>query len=499
MTSTPPGWYEDPAGSGRLRYWSGAAWTEHYAVAMAPPPPSTPPLPPATPPGPSTVPSGQSVTVGPDRPGDGRRFLTDLATSASNLLLPDRANLPATADDEAYRTAKGRRLVFTGLTTSAASLLFCPIVGSVIGAALAFAGRETTPAGRRASLGNIPRATYILSLLGILGWFTAIAISAASTPAEQRLASRSAATTTEAPPRTEPTTTSAPTPATTIAVPTDPAALLGALRVAPEHDPGRYDRDAFNYPQGGTDTRGCNTRARVLQRDSTVPAQVDYPGCKVLAGRWVDTYTGATHENPGDVSIDHVVPLKEAYRSGAASWSTATLEAFANDVDRVEALKVIGGSGNAAKGDSDPARWKPPLRTAWPDYARAWLVVKVAYGLTADQAEVDALRDMLITPPPPPPAAPPPTAAAPPPPAPAPATTRRPATTRQPATTQATAPPTPACHPSYKGACLPPNATDVDCAGGKGDGPVYTGRVEVVGPDEYGLDSDGDGDGCENS
>jgi len=53
------------------------------------------------------------------------------------------------------------------------------------------------------------------------------------------------------------------------------------------------------------------------------------------------------------------------------------------------------------------------------------------------------------------------------------------------------------CHPSYTGACLDPNASDYDCAGGSGDGPKYTGRVTVVGPDEYGLDGDGDGIGCE--
>jgi hypothetical protein len=59
-------------------------------------------------------------------------------------------------------------------------------------------------------------------------------------------------------------------------------------------------------------------------------------------------------------------------------------------------------------------------------------------------------------------------------------------------------PPTqPTCHPSYKGACLDPNASDYDCAGGSGDGPKYTGTVQVVGYDEYGLDADGDGWGCE--
>ena len=53
------------------------------------------------------------------------------------------------------------------------------------------------------------------------------------------------------------------------------------------------------------------------------------------------------------------------------------------------------------------------------------------------------------------------------------------------------------CHPSYEGACLDPNASDYDCAGGSGNGPEYTGFVTVVGPDVFGLDADGDGAGCE--
>jgi hypothetical protein len=53
------------------------------------------------------------------------------------------------------------------------------------------------------------------------------------------------------------------------------------------------------------------------------------------------------------------------------------------------------------------------------------------------------------------------------------------------------------CHPSYAGACLDPNCSDYDCAGGSGNGPCYTGPVRVVGPDVYDLDRDNDGLGCE--
>jgi hypothetical protein len=52
------------------------------------------------------------------------------------------------------------------------------------------------------------------------------------------------------------------------------------------------------------------------------------------------------------------------------------------------------------------------------------------------------------------------------------------------------------CDPNYSG-CLDPNAVDYDCEGGSGDGPLYTGEVEVLGVDHYGLDEEGDGIGCE--
>jgi endonuclease YncB( thermonuclease family) len=54
------------------------------------------------------------------------------------------------------------------------------------------------------------------------------------------------------------------------------------------------------------------------------------------------------------------------------------------------------------------------------------------------------------------------------------------------------------CHPSYRGACLDPAASDYDCAGGKGDGPRYVrGPIRVVGPDVFRLDGDGDGIACD--
>jgi hypothetical protein len=53
------------------------------------------------------------------------------------------------------------------------------------------------------------------------------------------------------------------------------------------------------------------------------------------------------------------------------------------------------------------------------------------------------------------------------------------------------------CDPNYAGACLDPSSPDYDCEGGSGDGPDYTGLVDVIGDDHFELDRDGDGTGCD--
>jgi hypothetical protein len=69
----------------------------------------------------------------------------------------------------------------------------------------------------------------------------------------------------------------------------------------------------------------------------------------------------------------------------------------------------------------------------------------------------------------------------------------------EPSTPVEPAPPSDAgCDPNYVGECVPADASDVDCAGGDGDGPEYVGPVQVVGSDPYDLDRDGDGYACES-
>jgi len=99
--------------------------------------------------------------------------------------------------------------------------------------------------------------------------------------------------------------------------------------------------------------------------------------------------------------------------------------------------------------------------------------------------------------------APPTTTTAPPPPPPSPTTTAPPPPPPPPPPTTvafvAPAPVAPAasgCHPSYD-PCVPV-ASDVDCAGGSGNGPAYaSGPIRVTGHDAYDLDRDGDGVACE--
>jgi hypothetical protein len=167
---------------------------------------------------------------------------------------------------------------------------------------------------------------------------------------------------------------------------------LNALTVAAESHASTYDRDLF--PHWITISGTCNTRETVLKRDGTnVTTGSD---CAPTSGSWRSPYDGATWTAASDVDIDHMVPLAEAWASGAWAWTTSRRQAFANDLS-IAQLWAVTDNVNQAKGDKDPAEWKPPLSSFWCMYARAWVHVKWTYSLTVDSAEKSALSSMLNT------------------------------------------------------------------------------------------------------
>jgi hypothetical protein len=167
---------------------------------------------------------------------------------------------------------------------------------------------------------------------------------------------------------------------------------LSSLTVAAESHASSYDRDLF--PHWITITGSCNTREQVLKRDGT--GVVVNSSCAPTSGSWRSPYDGATWTNPSDIDIDHMVPLAEAWQSGAWAWTTAQRQTFANDLGGPQ-LWAVTDNVNQSKSDQDPATWQPPLSSFRCTYVRAWIQVKWNYDLTVDSAEKSALGGMLAS------------------------------------------------------------------------------------------------------
>ncbi|MGY4900426.1 HNH endonuclease family protein [Micromonospora aurantiaca (nom. illeg.)] len=167
---------------------------------------------------------------------------------------------------------------------------------------------------------------------------------------------------------------------------------LNALTVAAQGSTAGYSRDLF--PHWITITGTCNTREQVLKRDGT--SVVVNSSCAATAGRWYSPYDGATWSAASDVDIDHVVPLAEAWRSGANSWTTSRRQSFANDLTRPQLIAVTDNV-NQSKGDQDPSTWQPPLTSYRCTYSKMWITVKYNWGLTLQSSEKSALQSMLNT------------------------------------------------------------------------------------------------------
>lgn len=183
-----------------------------------------------------------------------------------------------------------------------------------------------------------------------------------------------------------------PATATPPGIPSETTARswLSVLQVAPTGSSTGYSRDKF--PHWITQYGSCNTREVVLQRDGT-NVVVD-SACYPIRGSWYSPFDGATWTAASDVDIDHVVPLANAWRSGASTWTTAKRQAFANDLNHPQLIAVTDDV-NSAKGDKSPDQWKPPLTSYWCTYSKMWVASKYEWGLSITSAEKTALLSML--------------------------------------------------------------------------------------------------------
>jgi len=164
---------------------------------------------------------------------------------------------------------------------------------------------------------------------------------------------------------------------------------ISDLVVASETRTG-YSRDLFPH-WIDADGDGCSTRNEVLIAEADDPVTVG-SGCSLSGGRWFSYYDRLSWTNPSDVDIDHMVPLAEAWDSGARTWTTSVRQSYANDLGDSRSLVGVTDNVNQEKGDQDPREWMPTYDKC--RYLREWVAVKHRWRLTVDSGEKSALSSL---------------------------------------------------------------------------------------------------------
>lgn len=181
-------------------------------------------------------------------------------------------------------------------------------------------------------------------------------------------------------------------PGDTIALPVRDA--LTSLAVQGEDRTG-YERTKFRH-WIDADRDGCHTRSEVLIEEA-VAAPDQGANCALTGGSWYSPYDDTSFTQARALDIDHLVPLAEAWDSGASAWTAAERQAYANDLDDARALIAVSAASNRSKSDQDPATWQPPATGYRCTYATDWVAIKTRWSLAVDPAEQTAISEILDT------------------------------------------------------------------------------------------------------
>lgn len=135
-----------------------------------------------------------------------------------------------------------------------------------------------------------------------------------------------------------------------------------------------------------------HTRQEVLIAESEIEVTFTDPtNCTVGAGRWTDPYSGETFTNPGDLDVDHVVPLRNAHRSGGWRWTKQRRQEYANNLDNPEHLVAVKAYLVRNKSDQGPDKWLPPNQDYHCQYVEKWQTIKQRWELEISAREAEAI------------------------------------------------------------------------------------------------------------
>ena len=153
-----------------------------------------------------------------------------------------------------------------------------------------------------------------------------------------------------------------------------------------------YDRSLFKH-WIDANKNGCDTRAEVLISEATVKPKTDKK-CKISSGKWISAYDGKSVTDASKLDVDHLVPLAEAWRSGAWAWTPQQRQDYANDLTDKRTLIAVTLSTNRSKGDKDISDWVPKIDPC--GYVQNWIAVKIRYSLTYDAREAKTLSNYSL-------------------------------------------------------------------------------------------------------
>lgn len=162
--------------------------------------------------------------------------------------------------------------------------------------------------------------------------------------------------------------------------------------------PEKYNRQIHfgRWINDPTDDTCYNTRAKVLIRDSEGPVSFKEKNrCLVERGDWSDPYAGHLITESKDIQIDHMVPLKNAYVTGAWEWDYQTRCIYANYLGNSFHLITANGRENMRKGDRAPDAYLPPNESYRCQYLENWLKIKLIWSLKLTPSEVSAIRQSI--------------------------------------------------------------------------------------------------------